>query len=138
MEKLNICDQIIKLIKISQKQVPGWMDGLMGGWRGVKVILRIAYSNQKVVQWGSRPRQLQFGNVQILVKFQKVPMVLVEDSEYEYIQWMSENWRFKTWKMPKCGRNFGYQFARQNLKIVQNPNSRGWVMHARCQPCALY
>jgi hypothetical protein len=28
--------------------VPGWMDGRMDGWMGVKAVLRIAYSNQKV------------------------------------------------------------------------------------------
>jgi beta-glucanase (GH16 family) len=32
--------------------VPGWMggwvDGWMGGWVGVKAVLRIAYSNQKL------------------------------------------------------------------------------------------
>jgi hypothetical protein len=26
----------------------GWMDGWMGGWVGVKAVLRIAYSNQKI------------------------------------------------------------------------------------------
>jgi hypothetical protein len=26
----------------------GWMGGWMGGWVGVKAVLRIAYSNQKV------------------------------------------------------------------------------------------
>jgi hypothetical protein len=30
--------------------VPGWMDGWMGGWVGVKAVLRIAYSNQKLVK----------------------------------------------------------------------------------------
>ena len=45
-EKLNICDQIIKLIKISKKYVVGDVPGWMDGWKGVKAILRIAYSNQ--------------------------------------------------------------------------------------------
>jgi hypothetical protein len=27
----------------------GWMDGWVGGWMGVKAILRIAYSNQKLL-----------------------------------------------------------------------------------------
>jgi hypothetical protein len=26
----------------------GWVDGWMGGWVGVKDVLRIAYSNQKL------------------------------------------------------------------------------------------
>jgi hypothetical protein len=29
--------------------VGGWVDGWVGGWVGVKAVLRIAYSNQKVV-----------------------------------------------------------------------------------------
>jgi hypothetical protein len=28
--------------------VPGWMVGWLGGWVGVKAVLRIAYSNQKL------------------------------------------------------------------------------------------
>jgi hypothetical protein len=28
--------------------VPGWMDGWVGEWVGVKAVLRIAYSNQKM------------------------------------------------------------------------------------------
>jgi hypothetical protein len=28
--------------------VPGWMDRWMDGWVGVKAVLKIAYSNQKV------------------------------------------------------------------------------------------
>jgi hypothetical protein len=30
--------------------VDGWMDGWMDGWVGVKAVLRIAYSNQKLAQ----------------------------------------------------------------------------------------
>jgi hypothetical protein len=37
--------------------VPGWMDGWVdgwvGGWVGVKAILRIAYSNQKIIGFSS-------------------------------------------------------------------------------------
>jgi hypothetical protein len=29
--------------------VGGWVDGWMDGWVGVKAILRIAYSNQKLI-----------------------------------------------------------------------------------------
>jgi hypothetical protein len=29
--------------------VPGWVGGWMGGWMEVKAVLRIAYSNQKMV-----------------------------------------------------------------------------------------
>ena len=49
--------KIIKFIKIIKQQFllikkysPGWVDGWMdGGWMDVKVVLRIANSNQKVL-----------------------------------------------------------------------------------------
>ena len=31
--------------------LPGWMDGWMGEWKDVKAGLRIAYSNQKLVDF---------------------------------------------------------------------------------------
>ena len=32
------------------------MDGFMDGWVGVKPVLRIAYSNQKLTLWGGERR----------------------------------------------------------------------------------
>jgi hypothetical protein len=36
--------------------VGGWVDGWMDGWVGVKAVLRIANSNQKLIKGGKKER----------------------------------------------------------------------------------
>ena len=35
----------------------GWMDGLVGGWKGGKAGLKIVYSNQKLILVNSKSRK---------------------------------------------------------------------------------
>jgi hypothetical protein len=54
--------------------VPGWMGGWMDGWMGVKAVLRIAYSNQKLIK--CKASNVHLGNTVQRANFSQGPTSL--------------------------------------------------------------